>query len=242
MRKNNSLTDNIRVWANSLVDLILPRVCSVCGTVLVEGEDIMCLNCLVNLPVSGMHDRQPNEIHERLISLRTPIEKATSYFYYNRDNPYARLIHDTKYRNRPRVGRKLAATYASQIISIGFFDDIDALVPIPIHFLKRLKRSYNQSEEIAKGVSLVTGIPIEDHLHATRYHSSQTRKSATVRRLNVSGSFSVRHSSDISGKHLLIIDDVITTGSTMLSAMEALKSYDQTVRLSVFSLALTHNY
>ena len=113
--------------------------------------------------------------------------------------------------------------------------------PIPLHFIKHLRRTYNQSEEIARGISDVTGLPIIDNLKAARYHATQTRKSAAERKINASGSFKVTRKEEIEGLHILIVDDVITTGATMLDAMETLKTAVPTVTLSVFSLALTSN-
>lgn len=227
--------------ANSLLNIIIPRVCAVCGTALVGGEDVMCLGCRAKMPVTGQYLRQPNDIHERLISLRAPLCKATSYFLYHRDNPYAKLIHDTKYHGRPKIGRKLAAEHCRQLLRTSFFDGIDSLVPIPLHPLKYLRRTYNQSEEIAKGISAATSLPILTNLKTARYHSTQTRKSATDRKLNAAGSFKVHHPEELTGRHILLVDDVITTGATMLEAMEIIKATCPSVKLSVFSLALTSN-
>ncbi len=235
----SSFTDTLRETGHSLINVLIPRLCAVCGTSLVGGEDVMCLRCRVSLPVTNQYLRQPNDIHDRLISLRAPIEKATSYIYYHRENPYAKLIHDTKYRGRYNIGRKLATEHTKQLISSGFFDGIDYLLPIPIHFLKYLKRTYNQSEKIALGISDVTGIPLSYNLRSARYHSTQTRKSASDRKINAKASFKVESPSSLTGKHVLIIDDVITTGATMLEAMETLKAECPTVKISVFSLALT---
>lgn len=237
----NSVASTLRDMGHSLVNVLIPRLCAVCGTALVRGEEVMCLKCRVSLPATNQYLRQPNDIHDRLISLRVPLHKATSYFYYHRENPYAKLIHDTKYRGRYNIGRKLAAEHSMQLLPSSFFDGIDLLLPIPIHFLKYLKRTYNQSEKIALGISDVTGIPLSRNLESARYHSTQTRKSASDRKINAKASFKVKAPSELAGKHLLIIDDVITTGATMLEAMETLTAACPSVRLSVFSLALTNS-
>ncbi len=237
----NRILQRLLEAGNDLTDLLFPRLCAVCGTSLLHGEKIMCLGCRISLPVTNQYRRQPNNIHDRLISLHTPVRKASSYFYYNRENPYAKLIHDTKYHGRPHIGRTLAAEHAKELLAAGFFDGIDALQPIPIHFIKRIKRKYNQSEEIAKGVSEVTGLPIIDCLRAATYHSTQTRKNAEERQKNASGAFRVTNPSGLQGKHILLIDDVITTGSTMTEAMETIMRANNSVELSVLSLALTSN-
>lgn len=241
MKMRDKIFQRLQQAGMDLTDLLFPRLCAVCGTSLLRGEDVMCLQCRASLPVTGQYMRQPNDIHDRLISLKVPLRKATSYFYYNRENPYSKLVHDTKYRGRPHIGRILAADHARELMAIGFFNGIDALQPIPIHFLKRVKRGYNQSEAIAEGIAEVTGLPIIKSLRAATYHTTQTHKNAEGRRRNIAGSFQVSDASLLDGRHILLIDDVITTGSTMVEAMETIKRANNSVELSVFSLALTSN-
>lgn len=164
-------------WCRNFIDVIFPRVCEVCGSVLVEGEDLMCLKCSVEMPRTGLHNSDFNAIHERLAG-STPIERAGAFFYYYRQNPYARLIHKAKYRNLPTIGRKLGEMYAKEILNDGFFNGIDMIIPVPLHWWKELSRGYNQSLEIAKGISAATGIPVSEILTAVKWHSSQTRKNS----------------------------------------------------------------
>lgn len=229
----------LRRMATSIVDIIFPRVCTVCHKSLVEGEDIMCLDCLFNLPRTNLHTRHPNELTDRLFSLKAPIERGTSLYHYVADTPYVQLIHDAKYNRRPRVGRRLAEMHSREIAESGFFEGIDVIIPIPLHFTKLLKRGYNQSEEIARGISDATGIPVGDNLVAVKRHSTQTRKNATERRLNSIGSFKVIYPEELDGLHALIVDDVITTGSTILAGLEAIHAASPTTRLSVYSLGLS---
>lgn len=232
------LTATSRLWAGEFVNLIFPNVCTVCGRTLVRGEKVMCLDCRLSLPVTNLHRQQPNAIHERLFSIGHPIERAASLFHYYRENKYARLIHDTKYRGRPVVGRTLAASHATELQTAGFFDGIEAIVPVPLHFFKRLQRGYNQAGEIAEAISTVTGIPVADALSAT-FHRSQTRKNAHERLLNTRNVYSVSDAGSIDGLHILLVDDVITTGATLLSCIEAVKRTCPSCRVSVYSLAIT---
>jgi len=225
-------------WVEDFVNVIFPNVCTVCHRTLVKGENIICLHCLLDLPRTQLHKQQPNEIHERLMCVGIPIEKATSLFYYYRDTPYARLVHDTKYHSRPVVGRTLAAMHAKELLPTGFFDGIDCIVPVPLHRIKRLSRGYNQAEELAKGISSVTNIPVVDALSAA-YHSTQTRKDAHQRLLNVKDVYGLANANAIAGKHILLLDDVITTGATILSCMHAIRNASPSTRISVYSLAIT---
>lgn len=223
----------------NLVDLFFPQVCTVCHTPLVEGEDVMCLGCLMELPRIGFKDFHDNELTDRLTSLHAPIESAASLYHYISDTPYVQLIHDAKYNRRPSVGRKLARMHARELAASGFFDTIDLLLPIPLHFTKMWRRGYNQSYEIARGLSDVTGLPIGDNLIATRPHSTQTRKNASQRRTNSIGTFRVEHPEELDTLHVLVVDDVITTGSTILAGLEAIHAASPTTRLSAYSLALS---
>lgn len=237
----NSLLHGLRDTASELLDIIFPRVCTVCRRALVRGEDVMCVGCMMDLPVTRQHLRQPNDIHTRLISLRSPIERCAAMFHYHRDSPYSRLIIAAKYRGRPSVGRKMAAMFAEELSGHGFFDGIDLIEPIPLHILKFLRRGYNQTTAIAEGLSKVSGIAIGNHLYAPRPHQSQTHKSADGRRLNAAGAFAVRRTEELKGKHILVVDDVITTGSTMVSALDTIKASQPDIKLSVLSLALTYS-
>ena len=228
----------IRLWGKSLVDLIFPDLCTVCRNRLVTGEHIICLECRMGLPRTNLHRLQPNAIHERLFSIGHPIERATSLFHYFRENNYARLIHDTKYRGRPIVGRTLALEHATELLQTGFFDGIDAIVPVPLHFFKRFRRGYNQAEEIARGLSSATSLPVINALSAS-YHRTQTRMSAHQRLLNARNAYHVADPSAIDGLHILLVDDVITTGATLLSCIEAVKKCCPSTRISLYSLAIT---
>ncbi len=228
----------IKPWATGLVNVIFPNVCTVCKRSLVDGEKVMCLHCLVDLPETNLHASQPNHIHERLMAVGMPIEKAASYFYYYRDTPYTALIHDTKYRGRPSVGRFLARRHAGKLVNCGFFDDIDCIVPVPLHRFKKMMRGYNQAEEIAKGLSAVSGLPVVNALKAA-YHTTQTRKDSHQRLLNVKGVYSVSDTEAIRDKHILLLDDVITTGATLLSCIQSIRTACPSTRISVYSLAIT---
>lgn len=220
------------------VDLIWPDVCEVCGCTLVRGEKVLCLACRLKLPRTMLHTGTFNPIHQHLAG-KVPIERAGGYFYYYRTSPFTRLIYAAKYHGRPNVARYLAAEYAREILPDGFFTDIDIVVPVPLHRFRLWKRGYNQSRHIALGIADVTGISIGNHLVATRSHSTQTRKGAYHRWLNSRGIYTVQHAQDLHNKHILIVDDVLTTGSTLLACCEAIHTAAPTARISVLTLAVS---
>lgn len=226
-------------WCNDLLGLVYPNVCEACGAPLVRTEKTMCLNCLLDLPRTGLHKSYFNEIHKRLAS-QVPIERAASYFYYYREDPYARIIQRAKYNSRPELARRLARMMAEETVRDGFFDGIDVIVPVPLHFLKRMKRGYNQSAEIAKGISQVTGIPVRSNALKAADHPTQTRRNGWERWLNTELIYSAKPGMLSGVKHALLVDDVITTGSTMLRCLNALHAAYPHTTLSVASLAITH--
>ena len=226
-------------WGRDLLRIIFPKVCEVCGRSLVKGERVMCLHCDISLPRTRVHTDDFNAIHKRLAG-STPIDRAAGMFYYYRESDYARLIHVAKYNSRPIVARQLAETYARELLPDGFFDGIDVILPVPLHSIKLISRGYNQSEEIAKGLSAVTGIMVGDNLVARRGHSTQTKKNSYSRWVNAQGIYDVVNGDEFEGKHVLVVDDVITTGATLLACCEAIHRVAPTARISVLSLAVTH--
>lgn len=228
------------MFGKDLLNVILPNLCTVCHAPLVNGEDIMCLKCQIGLPRTNLYKFQPNPIHERLLSLSAPIQKASSLFWYYRDNEYSSLIHDAKYNGRPSIAVKLAKMHSVELQKVDFFDDVDLLLPVPMHFIKQMMRGYNQAEEIAKGINAVTGIPICDNLRARKAHTTQTKKGASQRLINTKGIYKIYHPEELENKHILIVDDVITTGATMVECIDTIHRAIPSARFSVFSLALTH--
>lgn len=226
-------------WGRDLLRIIFPEVCEVCGRSLVKGEKVMCLHCDVSMPRTLVHNDEFNVIHRRLAG-STPIDRAAGMFYYYRESEYARLIHVAKYNSRPIVARQLAEMYACELKPDGFFDGIDVILPVPLHKLKLIRRGYNQSEEIAQGLSAVTGIMVGDNLVALRGHSTQTKKNSYSRWVNAQGVYAVERGDEFEGKHVLVVDDVITTGATLLACCEAIHRVAPTARISVLSLAVTH--
>lgn len=229
----------MRVWAEDLMGMLFPNVCEVCGRTLVHGEHLLCLHCIADMPRTGIQGDGFTEIHKRLAG-RTPICRAAAYFHYYRDNPYARMIQAAKYNSRPCLARELARMFATEIADSGFFNGIDIILPVPLHSLKELRRGYNQSREIARGLSDKTGIAVGDNLEARRGHATQTRRNAYERWINTEDIYCVEAANEIEGKHILLVDDVITTGATMLRCADAIHAAAPGAVISVAALGFTH--
>ncbi|MDE6085354.1 MAG: ComF family protein [Muribaculaceae bacterium] len=228
----------IRRWCGDLASIIYPPLCEVCDRPLVDGEKIMCLHCNVGLPRTRSHLSARGSVHDRLVS-HAPVNRVASWFFYQRTSPYTALIHNAKYHSRPMLARQLGEIFATEIMNDGFFDGIDILVPVPMAWNKEMRRGYNQAVEIARGVANVTGLPIARNLVVVKEHRTQTSRGVYDRYLNVKDLFMIEKPEEFEGRHLLVIDDVLTTGSTILAACDTLWESCSGITLSVLTLGAT---
>ena len=190
---------------------------------------------MARLPLTHAHRMNPNPI-EQLFWHQLPIVRATSFFFYDTEGSH-QLIHLLKYHDRPQVGRDLAEYMATELRKDGFFDGIDLILPVPLHWRRRLRRGYNQSDYIAQGISCVTGIPIERHaVQRVVNNPTQTHKNISERRSNVEQVFRLVKPERVAGCHVLLVDDVLTTGATAQACGQELCSRGN-VRVSVLTLA-----
>lgn len=208
---------------NALTDAVWPRCCAVCGCSLTEGEYALCISCLAALPRTGLHLDDFNILHQRLGS-HVPLDKAMAWFWYYRGSSETAVIIDAKYHQNPQLIRSAAMLYMVELAADGCCpaDFADVVVPAPMHTLRRMRRGYNQTEWLARGISHACGLPVAHCLKATRTHRSQTRLDARGRMQNLQGSIVLSRPDDVAGRRVLLVDDIITTGATMRTALEAI--------------------
>lgn len=224
-------------WISDFLDFIFPRHCVVCGEILSSGEKDICINCLVSLPL--IDELKRAEI-EKIFWGIVPVERATSYMYYRKGSPYNRLLHYLKYKERPGVGVRLAVAAANELAPTGFFDGVELIVPLPLSKKKMRRRGYNQCDYIAEGISEVTGIPIaKGCVQRTVANETQTHKNRDERWRNVQGIFAVKNVEALRGRHVLLVDDVLTTGATLASCAATLVTVG--CKVSLFTLAYSSN-
>jgi ComF family protein len=223
------------LW-DDFISLLFPRLCYGCGNHLLRNEKLICTECYIVIPRTNYHLSNDNPVAQ-LFWGRCRIEKASAFSSYNKGSRIRNLIHNLKYKGIKDLGFELGRIYALSLHSSGFTSDIDLIIPVPLHPEKKRKRGFNQSELISLGISEVIATPVETSaLIRAAVTTTQTKKSRYDRWTNVEDAFVVTNPYKIIGKHVLLVDDVITTGSTIEScASELLKIED--VRVSVVALA-----
>jgi ComF family protein len=221
---------------NDLLSLFFPQLCAGCGIPLVKGEDILCLNCLADLPKNNFTDGKENSFALTFLG-RINYCYAISYYNFDKGGRVQHLLHQLKYKGRKDIGYKLGLMFGIELIQNPQFREIDTIIPVPLHPRKQRARGYNQSVEICRGISESMNRPvISGNLIRKVHTSSQTMKGRYERWKNVSGIFRVKNSNTLSGKHLLIVDDVVTTGATMEACCQPLLEIPG-VKVSIAALA-----
>jgi ComF family protein len=220
----------------SLWHLFFPRRCAVCGTCLTKGEEVICVYCNIRLPRTYYHLSDDNAM-KRLFLKKMPVVRAAAYFLYEKSGNHRRILYELKYHGRKRVGIVMGRMMAVELRASGFFDGMDVMVPVPLHARRKRERGYNQSEWIARGIAEITSLPIDtDAVVRKTYTRTQTQQSFFERWDNVKDAFELRAPERFIGKHILIVDDVTTSGATITACADTLKAVEG-VRISILTLA-----
>ncbi|MDR2653589.1 MAG: ComF family protein [Prevotellaceae bacterium] len=220
-------------------DLIYPELCEVCNKSLVRGEKIICSNCRVDIPLTRNWNERGNSV-EQIFWGRTPIVAAASYFFFARGSKYRILLHKLKYSGRDDIGIALGSWFGNELATCEIFSDVDFIIPVPLHPKKQQSRGYNQSEKICIGLSYTLNKPVDTKtVVRSEFTNTQTKKNRMERWHNVSNVFEVKHAEKLKDKHILLVDDVLTTGATLEACCNALLSAID-CRISIATLAFAH--
>lgn len=204
-----------RDWLDSILNLFYPRVCSACGEPLLKGEETVCLKCRHTLPKTG-YELNPDNPLAQMFHGRVRFHAVTACFFFAKSGKVQHLIHELKYKGNKEAGVFLGRQIGETIKEAPLFQGIDFLIPVPLHPKREKQRGYNQSLMIAQGIHEMTNFPIgEKYLLRAKYTETQTHKTADERHKNVKDIFELHHAEELQGKHLLLIDDVLTTGATL---------------------------
>lgn len=190
------------------------------------------------MPRTHYHLQKDNVIEKQFWG-QIPIERATAYFHYRKGSDYCNIVHELKYKGRKEIGLTIGHLMAGEMLNSGFFNDIDIIVPVPLHKDRSRQRGYNQSEWIAKGIAEVTKLPINNRaVERTASTGSQTSQSVFERWENVKHTFVLRETEELRGKHILIVDDVLTTGATVKACASVFLPIEG-IRLSVITIGVS---
>ena len=226
-------------WITRILDFISPRLCVVCGHRLAPTERSLCGVCLFHLPRTDFHQKPLDNPMAQLFWGLAPVQKAAALFYYHPHSETAQLVYRLKYNNRPDIGEDMGRMMANELQATDFFSDIDVLLPVPLASKRLRQRGYNQSEQLAIGISDITHLPIVSKvLRRKHFQQSQTTLNRWQRQENVTDTFQLKEEHLLQGKHVLLIDDICTTGATLIACANVLKDIED-IRISVLTLGFT---
>lgn len=222
----------------ALYRMFVPITCPVCGKRMGTAEQACCTECLLTLPYTHLKGAKGNAV-ERLFWGQFPIERASAWLYYHRGSASRQLIFDLKYHNRPNLGRQLGRLVGTDLAGTDFFRTIDLLVPVPLSKRRQRQRGYNVCDGLVQGVADLCNLPVcKEAVRRVVDNPTQTKLLPYLRKENVKGIFTVPQPERIKGRHILLIDDIITTGATVTSCAQALSDAGAE-RISILALAVS---
>jgi ComF family protein len=222
-----------------LRELFAPRTCPICGGELRRDDIAVCTMCQITAPLTNLWEEADNAMTQRFWGI-IPVRRAAALFWHVEGSPWRKAVHRFKYTNEWLTAYNLGRWLGILMRQSGNFDDVDVIIPVPLHWWRRLSRGYNQSEYIARGIAKSLGCKVLTHaVRRHHYNRTQTSQSATERWNNVEGIFRVTQPKRLQGRHILLVDDVFTTGATIMSLGETMLKAVDNCQLSVATLAIT---
>lgn len=222
-----------------LLGLFYPNLCGVCNENLESEEEHLCSSCLCSLPKTNFH-LSPNNLMEQRLWGKVNFHRATAFFHFQKGSPLQKILYSLKYKGDKEIGEYLGKLAATDLIQSADFQSIDCILPVPLHPNRLKTRGYNQSECIAKGISTIINQPLDNsNLKRITDTRSQTRKNVYDRYVNTEGIFELDSNSNLKNKHVLLVDDVMTTGSTIESCIHTLNRVEG-ITVSIFTLAIAN--
>jgi ComF family protein len=221
-----------------LLHLFIPHHCAGCGSDIMSREQVLCMHCINRLPVTGFHDHADNPI-EKIFWGRMPVAGAASYLYFSKDSLLQHIVHELKYKGNKELGLFMGRKMGEVLLQTHRFNDIGVLVPLPLFKARERKRGYNQALILCMGMAEVLSLPVlGDVIRRHTSSETQTNKNRINRWLNMQGKFELKQPDAIAGKHILLVDDVITTGATLEACGQELLTAPDS-RLSIMTMAYT---
>lgn len=235
------MLNHLRRFGNYCLDTLYPVTCPGCGDLMSVSDEMLCFTCEISLPVNTHLFEKDNAL-EKMFWGRLPLVRGVSFLEFSKKGMAQRLLHQLKYHGNKEIGHYLGLKFGKNILNHKALDQIDLIIPMPLHKKRLLSRGYNQSEWIARGLSESTQVPVNSEIVSRTVNTvSQTKKSRIERWKNVEGIFSISLPEQLENKHLLLIDDTITTGSTLEALGQAILK-QANCKLSVAAIACTQSY
>lgn len=228
-------------FGNYCLDTLYPVTCPGCGDLMSVSDEMLCFTCEISLPVNTHLFEKDNAL-EKMFWGRLPLVRGVSFLEFAKKGMAQRLLHQLKYHGNKEIGHYLGLKFGKNILQHNALNQIDLIIPMPLHKKRLLARGYNQSEWIARGISECIQSPVDSGIVLRTVNTvSQTKKSRTERWKNVDGIFKITSPEQLENKHLLLIDDTITTGSTLEALGQAILK-QANCKLSVAAIACTQSY
>ena len=223
----------------NIINLFFPPVCAGCHSFLVSNETVICTYCRHNLPLTNHHLNPENEVFNKFYG-RIPVEYASAMLYFHKKGIVQEMIHNLKYKGQQDIGTLLGDWYADDLKNIALFRSVDFIIPVPLHKRKARERGYNQVAYFGNSLSKELGVDYNPTLLVRNsYSKTQSKKSFLNRSEDIETIFDVVFSDKDHNKHFLLIDDVITTGSTLEACSRALLKIPG-AKISIVCMAMAH--
>lgn len=231
----------VRNIFRDIASLLFPPCCIICGRHVSPSTYNICPYCRYEAPLTNYWTRSDNPVKSRFDGI-VQIVEGSSFLFFNHQSPWQSAIHSFKYGGKWLYAYNLGLWFGAELKDSGLYDDIDLILPVPLHPMKILSRGYNQSTYLAEGIAKQLGKPIDNRsVRRLRNNPAQARKKSHDRWLNTEELFGVRYPERLRAKHILVVDDVLTTGATISSCIAAIKEAAPDCRISVATLSVSKN-
>jgi ComF family protein len=225
---------------STLVNLFFPKLCYACDAILSDNERAICVGCRFELPLTNYHFERPEKV-KKIFYGRVDLEAATALFYFHKRGRVQHLLHHLKYKGKEDIGRVFGTWLGAELLESPYFNSIDIVIPVPIHFKKLKKRGYSQVALFAQQIAKVMNASYRDDVLLKLINTkTQVLQSREARFQSVAHSFYCQNTHTIDNKHVLLVDDIITTGATIEACVQVLNP-DKKIQLSVATIAITHS-
>ena len=232
-----AMTGTLTKYWKDFVSLVYPVICKGCGTGVPGEGQLLCWHCISHLPLTGFEHKRDN-LAEDLFAGRLPLEKATAFMFFGKGSLVQHLVHAVKYKGAKELGCFLGTMMGQAMLDAGWNNEIDVIIPLPLNKKKELKRGFNQAFVIAEGIGVAMNKPVlEVAVIRSKFTETQTRKTREKRWENVGDVFALQDNHELENKHVLLVDDVVTTGATLEACGQVLLQVPG-IRISIAALAL----